>query len=59
MKELIGKSGKLEFLRDGKRLFFYAKIISSITDTHITFVDRYDEVYSFKIEDLEEVNDVH
>ena len=58
MQELKGKSAKLEFLRDDKRLFFYAKTISSITDTHITFVDRYDDVYSFRIIDLVEANDV-
>ena len=59
MEELIGKSGKLEFIRNDKRLFFFAKTISSITKTHITFIDRYDDVYTFRIIDLVEVNDVH
>lgn len=58
MQELVGHSAKLEFNRDGKRLFFSAKTISSITDTHITFVDKYDDVYTFRLVDLVEVNDV-
>jgi len=59
VQELVGRSGKLEFDRDGKRLFFFAKSISSITITHITFVDKFDDVYTFRVEDLVEVNDVH
>ena len=58
MDELLGKSAKLEFLRNGRKLFFDAKHISSITTTHITFIDRYDEVYTFRFADLVEVNDV-
>lgn len=58
MQELVGHSAKLEFNRDGKRLFFSAKTISSITDTHITFVDKFNDVYTFRLIDLVEANDV-
>ena len=58
MKHLIGKSCKLTLDINSKQLFYTAKKVISISDTHISFIDKYNEMISFRMKDVVEVNNV-
>ena len=55
MKEWVGKSCKLCIRRNGNDLFFTVNQVLSVTDTHITFLDRLNMPFSFLISDVLEV----
>lgn len=55
MKEYIGKTVKLHLIKNGAHLF-YTAMVTSVTDTHITFIDRDEKMFSFKVEDIEEIS---
>jgi len=52
-----GKKAKLEVLKDGKRLIFTAKIIECDSNS-ITFLDRHNAVYSFRRNDVVEMQEL-
>lgn len=54
MQQMIGKRVKMHFKVDKKDLF-YSGVIQDITDTHIFFKDKYDELLAFRICDLVEL----
>lgn len=58
MKEWIGKKVKISHETNGKTFFYTGKIIE-VSDTHITFIDKFGTKYSKRISevDLEEVNE--
>ena len=58
MKEMIGKTASLVISRGGKDLFFTG-VISSVSNTHITFKDKFNKVLSFNIENVVEVHEVN
>lgn len=47
MREWQGKSGKIQISKDGVKLFFTAKLILSVDDHHITFIDKFNQPYTF------------
>lgn len=55
MNEYIGDTVKLHIDRKGIDLFYTAKILQ-ITDTHISFKDKYDVKYCYRISDIVSIN---
>ena len=55
MKQFIGKTVKLVVKLDGQNLFYKANVIC-VTDEHIIFRDKFDQLYGFRISDIVEVN---
>jgi hypothetical protein len=58
MKEMIGKSCLIEISRNGKALFYKAKEVLDVTDTHITFLDKYNNQYTYRLMDVAEISHV-
>ena len=58
VKQLKGKSCLLEIEYHGSRLYFKATQVLEVTETHITFLDKFGQQYSFRLKDIVEVNDV-
>ena len=57
-KNLVGRSCKIFINSNGHVLFFSVRRILSITDTHVSFLDKFDKVYCFRKMDITEVNEV-
>ena len=56
MKEWVNGSCKISILgSDGKLLFFSVKQVMSVTDTHITFIDKFNNIYTFHKRHIEEI----
>lgn len=55
MKHYIGKQVKLHLNVDGKYLFFNAHVID-VNENLISFKDRFDKFYSFRVQDIKEIN---
>ena len=56
MKEFIGKKCKITFLVGGKTLHYTAKTVTSVSDSHISFIDKFEESHCFRIQDIIEIN---
>lgn len=57
MKEYIGKQVRVEVTRNGRTLF-YTATVTAVTDTHIAFIDKYGDKYTFKKENIEEISPI-
>lgn len=57
MKNLIGKTCNIHIERKDKDLFYTAKIIY-INDTHIYFIDKFNDSYLYKLADIVEVSNI-
>lgn len=55
MKQYIGKKCKVRVLRDGTCLHYTAVPMTNVSDTHISFVDKFGESRSFRIVDIVEI----
>lgn len=57
MKEWLNSSCRITISNEltNKKLFFNVKQVLSITDSHITFIDRFNEVYTFNRRFVEEI----
>jgi len=55
MKHLIGKECKLHIKKDGEDLYYSAYILD-VNDYLISFQDKYGEVFSFPIKDIDEIS---
>ncbi len=58
MKEYEGKKVKLTVEREGKELFYCANVLK-VTDTHISFLDKFGIRYTFRISDVVQINEVN
>lgn len=56
MKEYLNKNVKLHIRRSGADLFFKA-LVNEVTNTHITFTDKYGKLYTFLIENIVQINE--
>jgi len=54
MKQYIGKTCKLHIVVNGKDLFYTAKV-KDVSDTHISFIDKFGEDYTFRMTDIVEI----
>jgi hypothetical protein len=59
MKHLIGKSCLLEVDYHNKILHFHVSKVISVTSTHISFIDKFNKEYSFRLNDVVEVDKVN
>jgi len=58
MKEYIGKTCKLNITTPtGVELFFTAKI-TEVNDTHLSFIDKYNKKYCFRITEVFQISEV-
>lgn len=57
MKDFLGKSAYIVVIRNDKELNFTAKEVTSVSDTHITFLDKFNEVHTFRITDIIEITE--
>jgi len=55
MKEWIGKPCRLCVNRNGVDLFYTVNQVLSVTDTHITFLDRFNSPYSLLVCEVSEI----
>ena len=55
MKEYLGQTCKILIQLNDKELFYYAKIIS-INQTHISFLDKYGKLYTYKKDLIKEIH---
>jgi len=58
MKYLIGKSCRLTISLNGKNLFYTANKVLEVTATHITFIDKFNKQFCYRLQDLVEIQDV-
>lgn len=58
MKQLIGRSCRLTVFLNGKSLFYTAKTVLEVSDTHITFIDKFNERYSYRLQDVIQIQDI-
>ena len=57
MKEFLGKSVFINANIEGRNLFYTAKEVTSVSDTHITFIDKFNNVVSLRISDIVEIKE--
>ena len=57
MKEYLDKTCKIHIAINGKDLFYTARIIN-VSDTHITFVDKFNETLTFRLQDIIEIRGI-
>ena len=55
MKEYLNKNCKITIGRKGKELFYEA-FVNGVTNIHISFKDKYGKQYSFRQDDIIEIN---
>lgn len=58
MKELIGKSCKLQIKIREENLFYSVKEILEITPTHISFIDKYDNYCLHRKDNIVQISQV-
>lgn len=58
MKQIIGKSCKITISCKGKDLFYTVKEVIEVTPTHITFIDKFNQQYSYRLLDVVEIQGV-
>ena len=56
MKEYKGKSCNILVVLKGKYLFYNVKKVLDVTETHISFIDKFGNNYTYKKEDIAEIN---
>ena len=54
MKEHIDKRCRIHIKKGDKDLYFSGKV-TAVTEYHITFIDKFDIPYTFKIVEVEEI----
>ena len=58
MKEMVGKSCLIEISRAEKTLFYKVREVLEVSDTHITFLDKYNNQYTYRLVDVVEISRV-
>ena len=58
MKEFLDKSVWIKIKADNGFLYFTAKKVIEVTDTHITFIDKFDEMQMFLISDIVQIKEL-
>jgi len=57
MKQYMNKKCKMHILRGGRDLYYEATV-TTVSDTHISFIDKFDIPYTFRIDDVIEIRGV-
>lgn len=58
MKGWQGKACTIHVLREHKVLFFTVRLVEEVTDSHITFLDKWGKRYTFRLQDVTEIHEV-
>lgn len=58
MKQYIGQDCRIHLQRGGKDLHFTAHV-TDVTDSHITFIDKFGEIFTFRISEVIEVSGLY
>ena len=58
MKRLIGRSCRVTINVKGKDLYYTITEILGVSDTHLTFEDKFNKIYSYRLQDVIEIQDV-
>ena len=58
MKQLINRSCRLTISLNSNILHYTVKDVLEVTDTHITFIDKFDEKYSYRLQDVIQIQDI-
>ena len=56
MKEYIGKKCNILVILNGKYLFYNVKKVLDVTEDHISFIDKFNNNYTYKKGDIAEIN---
>lgn len=56
MQQYVGKKCKVKILRDNNCLHYTADPVTDVTQTHISFIDKFGEQMTFRIIDIVELN---
>ena len=56
MEEYLGKICSITVSRNGKDLFYNAEV-NGVSDIHISFKDKYGKQYTYRKEDIIEINE--
>lgn len=59
MQQFLNKKCKITINLAGKLLYFTALNVTSINDTHICFIDKFDTQRSFRIVDIVEIEEIN
>ena len=54
MEEYLNKQCKIHVRRDDKNLF-YLGVVLKVTDDHVTFLDKFENVFTYRVGDVESV----
>jgi hypothetical protein len=57
MKQYVGIKCKIHINRAGKDLYYEATI-SAVTETHISFTDKFNTPYTFRVSDVIEIRGI-
>lgn len=58
MKQLIGASCRITIFLNNTQLQYTAKKIIDISDTHITFIDKFGDTFIYKISDIVQIQSI-
>jgi len=56
MQQYLNHPCRLHILFEGKNLFYHAKKVTEVTENHITFIDRFNNTYTFRLADIKEAS---
>ena len=58
MKGFLNKAAWIKIKADNGFLYFTAKKVISVSDTHITFIDKFGEMQMFLISDIVQIKEL-
>lgn len=58
MKQIIGKSCRLTVKVGREVLFYTVKEVLEVTDTHILFIDKFGQEYSYRLADIMQIQGI-
>ena len=56
MNEYIGKKCNILVILNGRYLFYNVRKVLSVTEEHISFIDKFNNNYTYKKENVAEIN---
>ena len=58
MKEFLNRAAWIKIKADNGFLYFTAKKVIGVSDTHLTFLDKFDELQTFLISDVVQIKEL-
>ena len=57
MKQFLNKQCKIHISVNGESLFFTVKKVIDVSDSHISFIDRYNKLWCFDKNQVKQINE--